>query len=169
MLFWMGHPSYTPSLLYMSTGVFRDHKSSNRIELYLKLFKTYCIFSDLVPGSGARDLGGWRCGCVWFLPICVHTHTCMYMCMCNAKIYMLRNWKWLLTWWYPCLLCSTCVCLCTCMCISACVCMCVCVWGFPHPPTHPQGGPPHQYKFNKSWTNWGNSILFEDLKSVETP
>ena len=125
----------------MSAGVFRDHKSSNRIELYLDLFKTYCISSDLVPGSGARGLGGWMCGCVWVPPTCVHTHTCMHMCMCNAENYMLRNCKWLLTWRYPCLLCSTYVCLCTCMCISACACMCVCVWGFPHPPKHPQRGP----------------------------
>ena len=33
MLFGMGHPSCTLSLVYMSVGVFRDKKSSNRIEL----------------------------------------------------------------------------------------------------------------------------------------
>ena len=40
----------------------------------------------------------------------------------------------------------------------------------PHPPIpHPQGGDPqNQLKFNSTWTNQDISILFEDLKSVET-
>ena len=38
----------------------------------------------------------------------------------------------------------------------------------PHPPT-PQGGNPWNHsKFNSTWTNRDISILFEDLKSVET-
>ena len=32
--FWIGHPpTYTSNLVYMCAGGFRDHKSSNRIEL----------------------------------------------------------------------------------------------------------------------------------------
>ena len=40
----------------------------------------------------------------------------------------------------------------------------------PHPPTpHPTGGDPWNHsKFNSTWTNRDISILFEDLKSVET-
>ena len=66
--------------------------------------------------------------------------------------------------------------------ICACVCMrkCACAhrWGAlshhppPHPPTQPppqRGDPRNQSKFNSTWTNRDISILFEDLKSVETP
>ena len=40
----------------------------------------------------------------------------------------------------------------------------------PHPPTpNPTGGDPRNHsKFNSTWTNRDISILFEDLKSVET-
>ena len=58
-------------------------------------------------------------------------------------------------------------------------CSCVCMWvgctlspaPTPiHPPTHPPGGDPRNHtKFNSTWTNRDISILFEDLKSVETP
>ena len=66
-----------------------------------------------------------------------------------------------------------------------CACMCACVyahacahgWGASshHPPlpsTHPpnpQGDPRNHSKFNSTLTNQDISILFEDLKSVETP
>ena len=68
--------------------------------------------------------------------------------------------------------------------VRACVCACVHVhayargWGAPshHPPppsTHPlppRGGDLRNHsKFNSTWTNRDISILFEDLKSVETP
>ena len=40
----------------------------------------------------------------------------------------------------------------------------------PHPPTPhpPEGDPQNHSKFNSTWTNQDISILFEDLKSVET-
>ena len=55
-------------------------------------------------------------------------------------------------------------------------CVCTCVGGTPsppptpiHPPPTPRGGDPwNQSKFNSTWTNRDISILFEDLKSVET-
>ena len=61
-----------------------------------------------------------------------------------------------------------------CACVHACA--CAHVWGapshqpHPHKPTHPPSGgdPRNQSKFNSTWTNWDISILFEDLKSVET-
>ena len=57
-----------------------------------------------------------------------------------------------------------------------CACMCTCVGApshhpHPHPPTlpPPRGvDPQNQSKFNSTWTNRDISILFEDLKSVET-
>ena len=56
--------------------------------------------------------------------------------------------------------------------IHVCVCMhmhayaCACGWGAP---SHPRGRPRNHSKFNSTWTNQDISILFEDLKSVETP
>ena len=61
--------------------------------------------------------------------------------------------------------------------IHACVHPCACAHGWsapshhphPHPPTpHPLGDPQNLSKFNSTWTNQDISILFEDLKSVET-
>ena len=67
------------------------------------------------------------------------------------------------------------VCMHACMCVHKHACM-------GHPPTHPYSPPPqsmhpppprgnpwNQSKFNNTWTNQDNLILFEDLKSVETP
>ena len=65
-----------------------------------------------------------------------------------------------------------------CMCVRVHACACVCTWvectlsppptPSTHPPT-PQGGDPRNHsKFNSTWTNRDISILFEDLKSVET-
>ena len=67
----------------------------------------------------------------------------------------------------------------TCMHMHACVCMCmhVHVGGVhplttphPHPPNPPTpwGDPRNHSKFNSTWTNRDISILFKDLKSVET-
>ena len=55
-------------------------------------------------------------------------------------------------------------------CVHMCICMCVGsspTQPHPHLPTHPPAGyPPNQYKCNYTFDI---SILFEDLKSVETP
>ena len=61
----------------------------------------------------------------------------------------------------------------TCACIHVHVHVCRGTLSLPpspiHPPTHPPGGDPrNQSKFNSTWTNRDISILFEDLKSVET-
>ena len=66
---------------------------------------------------------------------------------------------------------------CACVCMRACVCMCTCVGGTPqppptpiYPPPHPQSGrEPETPKFNKSWTNRDNSILFEDSLPLNIP
>ena len=67
-----------------------------------------------------------------------------------------------------------------CMHVHSHVCMCVhvhvggvhpLITPHPHPPTPwpPRGDPWNHSKFNSTWTNQDISILFEDLKSVETP
>ena len=66
---------------------------------------------------------------------------------------------------------------CVCMCMCACMCICMLVGctlsptptPIHLPPHPPRGDPQNQSKFNSTWTNWDISILFEDLKSVETP
>ena len=53
-----------------------------------------------------------------------------------------------------------------------CLCLCVhtCVGTPPPPSTHPQScREPKSPKFSKSWTNWDNSILFEDSLPLNTP
>ena len=66
---------------------------------------------------------------------------------------------------------------CVCVHVHACACMCMCVGTPPHaprcPPTHlppPQSRrEPKTPKFNKSWTNRDNSILFEDSLPLNIP
>ena len=53
--------------------------------------------------------------------------------------------------------------------IRTCMHACACGWGAPsHHPLPPRGYPQNHSKFNSTWTNQDISILFEDLKSVET-
>ena len=65
--------------------------------------------------------------------------------------------------------------ICACMCVCAHTCACVC--GAPshhrpspstHSPIPQRGDPQNQSKFNSTWTDQDISILFKDLKSVET-
>ena len=66
---------------------------------------------------------------------------------------------------------------CACVCMHACMCVCTCVGGHPnHPPPHSHTAPtpkscrePKTPKFNKSWTNRDNSILFEDSLPLNIP
>ena len=66
---------------------------------------------------------------------------------------------------------------CMCVHVRACACMCTCVGGTPQPPPtpiHPAPNPqsrrePKTPKFNKSWTNRDNSILFEDSLPLNIP
>ena len=65
-------------------------------------------------------------------------------------------------------------CVCACMCACACVCTCVGTPPSPRPPTT-HLPPPHSCrepktpKFNNSWTNRDNSILFEDSLPLNIP
>ena len=102
-----------------------------------------------------------------------HTCTCMHM-HTHAHVYMYKNCKWLPTWRHPCLSDLSCL-TCMCMCMHAHPCMHGTSSNTPiptptpiHPPiTLPRGDPQNQSKFNGTYTNQDNSILFEDLKSVE--
>ena len=121
------------------------------------MFRAPCSF-----GGGG---GGWGC------PPHMCTHTWMPACTCthmHTWVNMIISCKWLLPldfWGIPgnSLWCHMRTCMCTC-------------GGTPshHPPPNPpipptpRGDPQNQSKFNSTWTNRDISILFEDLKSVET-
>ena len=165
-----GCPGWS-AIVYMSSGMFRGKESSNRIELS-RLVQELLNFGV----SGSLRLcrvggGGWG---VPHTHVHMHaharTHTHAHACMVN----MIISCKWL-----PPLGESMGIpydVICTCVCMCACACMCMCVGGTPSPPPpssthphHPPGGDPrNQSKFNSTWTNWDISILFKDLKSVET-
>ena len=149
--------------------MFRGNKSSNRIELSQLvqwLIEFSCFGFPVALGKG--QVGGGLSGGMGSVPTHVymyaHTHTCTY-----AHVYMYRNCKWLPPWRHPCLSCLTCMC--------ACVYMHVCVvHGAPptptpiYPHTTPRGRTTRiRKKFNNTWTNQDNFILFKDLKSVENP
>ena len=164
------------AIVYMSSRMFRGKESSNRIELS-GLVQDLLNFGIL----GSLRLWGWGVGCMgvaggWGVPpthahMHVHGHTHMHT---HAHVVnMIISCKWppplgeSLGIPYDV--------------IHACVCVhvhvCACVWGAPshhppptstHPPTPRGGHPQNQSKFNSTWTNQDISILFEDLKSVET-
>ena len=86
----------------------------------------------------------------------VRVHTCT--CMLNM-INMDASMSVAICNFYTCIHVCACMCVCVhvCVCVCACVCMCM-------------GTPPSlQIKFNKSWTNRDNSILFEDSLPLNTP
>ena len=154
--------------------MFRGKESSNRIELS-RLVQDLLNFGVL----GSLRLWGWEGWMV--VGRCPHTcaHACAHMhmhartCMCVKHDNFMQlaapiggipgNSLW----------CH----MHMCMRAHACMCMHVHMCGGhplttlnPHPPTHPppRGDPQNQSKFNSTWTNRDISILFEDLKSVET-
>ena len=60
MPFVIGYPpTYTSNLVYMCTGRFRGHKSSNRIELLIRsrVIVLLPIWVSLALGGGADGLG----------------------------------------------------------------------------------------------------------------
>ena len=92
---------------------------------YLVIWAIPALVGVWCVGVGA---GVSRC-----TPTCSHIHTHAHMC--NTKIYMHSNCKWLPPWRHPCLSCLTCMCIC--VCIYACMHMCACMGHpiHPHPPT----------------------------------
>ena len=149
-----GCPGWS-AIVYMSSGMFRDKESSNRIKLsqLAQDLLNFGVLGSLRLWGRGRWMGG-----IWGMGGCSHTHTHARTCT-HAHLYMYRNCKWPLTWRHPCLACLACL---TCMCVRACMhvcaymCMHVCM-GYssthPYPPptpsTHlppPRGGPPESLK-----------------------
>ena len=143
------------AIAYMSSGMFRGKESSNRIELFwlVQELLNFCVLGSLQLWGW----GGWVDGGGGWLGV-PHTHMHTHAHAPIGGIH--ENSQWYHTH----------------MCVRACACICMCVGGTPspppppstHPPTPQRGDPQNQSKFNSTWTNRDISILFEDLKSVET-
>ena len=160
------------ALVYMGSGMFRGKESSNRIELS-RLVQDLLNFGVL----GSLWLWGWG---VWvdggegWLGVTPHTyaHACMHVHVCMVNMIISCKWP-------PPLGESLGIpydVICICVHMHACMCMCMwvgCTLSPPltsiYPPPTPRGDPQNHSKFNSTWTNWDISILFEDLKSVNTP
>ena len=144
----------------MSSGMFRDKDSSNRIELS-RLVQELLNFGVL--GSlWLSGVGGWvdgGGGCLGDVP-----YTCAHACACThahtGVVNMIISCKW------PPLLADflgipyDVICARVCMCLHACA--CAHWWGYPlttpthiHPPPAPQGGTPRTSQ---------NSIALELIK-----
>ena len=166
----------------MDGHFFTDFKSSNRIEIswLVQVLLNFYWFLGFTPLEGWW-IGGWEWGWVW---VCgrvsyshththMHAYTCMHACTCMLNM-LIMDASMLVA------ICNfyTCIHVCMCMCMHARTCACVgdtphahrCPW---HPLTHlppPQSRrEPKTAKFNKSWTNRDNSILFEDSLPLNIP
>ena len=167
----------------MGGEFFTDFKSLNRIEIswLVQALSNFDWFWESTPlgGGGWVHRGGSGCRCVEGMS---HAHTHAHACTCtHARTHM--HVKHANHAKHGCLHVGghlqflymyTCVYVCVC----ACACMC---WGTPphaprcpwHHPTHlppPQSRvEPKTAKFNKSWTNRDNSILFKDSLPLNIP
>ena len=164
-------PTQPPTKPHTHPWVGNSSQISNlQTELkYLDKLKCYRILSDSRgPPPGGWQMGGWGWGWVW---VCegvshasMHAHTCTHACTCMLNMLNMDA--------------SMSVAICNFYtCINVHVCACACVGGNPQcpqmPPTHlppPQSHrEPKTPKFNKSWTNRDNSILFEDSLPLNIP
>ena len=134
---------------------------------------------------GSTPLGGWqmsRLGWRWVWVCggvshaCTHAHICTFM---HARMHMHVKHVNMINMdaSMSVAICNfyTCINVCVCMCVHAHA--CACGGTPPHAPRfHPTHLPPPQScrepktpKFNKSWTNRDNSILFEDSLPLNIP
>ena len=164
----------------MGGEFFTDFKSSNGIEIswLVQALSNFYWFWGSTPWGGGRWVhgGGGGYGCVGGVSH-AHTRTCMHAHTCILNMLIMLNMDASMS----AAICNfyTCIHVCMCMCMHARACACVgghpphaprCLW---HPPTHlppPQSRrEPKTAKFNKSWTNRDNSILFKDSLPLNIP
>ena len=172
----------------MGGGVSTDFKSSNRIEIsrLVQVLLNFDWFWESPPGGlggGWMGVGGGERvhphahACAHMH---AHAHACMYDIIGNSQVFPQwgRPFAWNYHVYHVCVCMRACVCMCACVHAHAHVRACARVWGAPpthpatliHPPRHPQScREPKTPKFNKSWTNRDNSILFEDSLPLNIP
>ena len=153
----------------MGGEFFTDFKSSNKIEIswLVQALSNFYWFWGSTPCGGGRwvDGDGYECAGVSH----AHTHACMHAhtCMLNMLIMLNMDASMLVA------ICNFYTCIHACMCVCMRAHACACVGDTSHAPRYPWQPPTHlsppqscrepkTAKFNKSWTNWDNSILFED-------
>ena len=133
---------------------------------------------------GVHPLGGWQMGAWGWVWVCgwvshahthAHAHTHTHTCMLNMLIMLNMDAS------MSAAICNFYTCIHVCMCVCMHAHACACVGGHPPmppdapdtPPTHlppPQSRrEPKTAKFNKSWTNRDNSILFKDYLPLNIP
>ena len=174
------HPwNYTPTHGWGSLHRFQIFKQNWNISISSSAIEFWLIPG--VPHPGGWGVGGWGWGVVTGSP-----HTCAYA---RARTYVHAHTRTYdiigNPWDFPksnggshlhgIIMFTTHAC--ACVCVRACACMCTCVGGTPQPPPipiHPAPQPqsrrePKTPKFNKSWTNRDNSILFEDSLPLNIP
>ena len=168
----------------MGGEFFTNFKSSNGIEIswLVQALSNFYWFWGSTPWGGGGWVHGGGCGygCVEGCPmyththarICTHAHTHMHVKHANHAKHGCLHVGGHLQFLY----------MYTCVYVHvrarACVCVCGgtppyaprCPW---HPPTHlppPESRrEPKTAKFNKSWTNRDNSILFKDSLPLNIP
>ena len=160
----------------MGGGVSTDFKSSNRIEIF-RLVQVLLNF-EWFRGSplGGGGVGGWGWGW-WESAPHPHAHACACTCMCiwhhrESSGFPQIQWGQPFAWNYHVYHACMCVRVCACMCMHVHVC-----GGTPnhppppstHPPTPKSCRKPKTPKFDNSWTNQDNSILFEDSLPLNIP
>ena len=164
-------PNYTPTHGWGSLHRFQIFKQNWNISISLSAIEFWMI-------PGVPPPGGWGGG--WMgvgvservHPTHVHTHvhTRTYDIIGNSRVF--PQWGRPFAWNYH--VYHTCVCVRAHVCVRVHVHMCrghPPTTSQPHPPTpHPKSRrEPKTPKFNKSWTNRDNSILFEDSLPLNIP
>ena len=160
-------PTHPPTKPYTHPWVGKSPQISNLQQNWNISISLSAIGFWLIPGGPhwGGGVGGGGSGVVRGCPhICAHAHACTYDIIGNSQGF--PQWGRPFAWNYHVYHAY--------MCVHAHA--CAHVWGHPnHPPspsTHPQPQScrePKTPKFNKSWTNQDNLILFEDSLPLNIP
>ena len=148
-------PTCTPNVVNMNAQVFRDPKSSNRIDIsrFIKFLLTFDWFQGSTPHGGAR------------------AHTYMYKHDNFMQMAAPIGKSWGIPLWHhrSYVRAHVCICVHVCMCVG--IPLNTLTESYPHLPTPTPRGvdPRNQSKVNKNLMNRDISILFEDVKFVDIP
>ena len=164
----------------MGGEVSTDLKSSNGIEIsqLVQVLLNFDWFRGCPP-LGGGGVGGCGWGLVRGCPPHTCTHTHMHACAQTCtRIWHHREFPRIPPMGVAICMKLSClpharVCACACVCVHA----SVHVWGHPPITLHPHTPTPRPQsrrepktpKFNKSWTDWDNLILFEDSLPLNIP
>ena len=161
----------------MGGEFFTDFKSSNGIEIswLVQALLNFYWFWGSTPGGVADGWMGVGVGMgVWGGVPCTHTCTCTHAHTCMLNMLIMLNMDASM---------SAAICnfyTCVYVRVRACACVYMCGGTPPMPPDAPVTPPTHlpppqsrrepkTAKFNKSWNNRDNSILFKDSLPLNIP